>query len=269
MADLQPVITVLLGFLGALGGSVLNVVVHRGPALWGLTDAPHGAGRYDLFWPRSHCPSCGRTLNALELVPLLSWLVLKGRCRTCDATISPRYPALEALGLLCGLLASMLYAGPAAVIALGFLLLILGGAAVDAETGFLPDALTGPATWLALLGSVVGESVPPAAAITGAAIGYLAFRGVAAAYEAIRGQEGLGRGDAKLLAAGGAWLGPFALPVVIFAGALAGIAYAVVTGRAKAQAELRFGPFLGLGIVFAMFITAVLPGRVVPPWPFG
>ena len=265
----QLLFTVLLGVLGLLGGSVLNVVVHRGPALWGLAEAPEGEGRYDLAWPRSHCPACKRTLAPWELIPLASWLALRGRCRTCGAAIGARYPLLEALGLACGLLAALAHPGPAALPALLFFLLVLGAAAVDAETGYLPDALTGPATWTALLTAAFGLGAPPVAAITGAAAGYLAFRGVSGAYEAARGREGLGRGDAKLLAAGGAWLGPLALPVVVFAAALAGLSFALATGRREASSELRFGPFLGIGIAFAALITTVLPGRVVPPWPWG
>ena len=267
------VFTLALAVLGALGGSVLNVVVHRGPTVWGLTDAPARAGRYDLSWPRSHCPACARTLAPWELVPILSWLALRGRCRTCDARISPRYPTLEAIGLAWGLLAALSYPAPAALPALVFLLLVVGAAAVDAETGYLPDALTGPALWVGLLASAAGLTVPPAAAIIGAATGYLSFRGIAAAYQAARGQEGLGRGDAKLLAAGGAWLGPFALPLVVFAAAVAGLAFALATGRREASAAVRFGPFLAAGIALGIFTVAAVPdtlsGCVVPAWPFG
>ena len=266
--------TVALATLGALGGSVLNVVIHRGPVVWGLTDAPptHD-GRYDLSWPRSHCPACARTLAPWELVPTASWVALRGRCRTCGARISPRYPGVEAAGLALGILAALVYPGAAALPALLFLLLVLGAAMVDAETGYLPDALTGAALWTALLASAAGLSTPPAAAIIGAAAGYLSFRAIGDGYASLRGRDGLGRGDAKLLAAGGAWLGPLALPLVVFAAAIAGLAFALATGRRDAAAEVRFGPFLGAGIGLAALTTAALPdtlsGRVVPAWPFG
>ena len=256
-----------LAVLGLLGGSVLNVVRHRGPALWGLVPHEGEGPPPGLFAPRSRCPACGRTLSARDLVPIASWAWLRGRCRACGARISPRYPAIEALGLGCGLLAAWAHPGAAALPALLLLLLVLGAAVVDAGTGYLPDALTGLATWTALLAAAFGLSVPPAAAVTGAAAGYLAFRGVAAAYEGARGREGLGRGGAKLLAAGGAWLGPFALPLVVLAAALSGLAFALATGRREGGSSLRFGPHLAAGIVLAVAVTAALPGRVVPPWP--
>ena len=266
-------LTIALAVLGLLGGSVLNVVAHRGPRLWGLTDAPDGGGdsedRYDLFAPRSHCPACGRTLSPVELIPLLSWIGLRGRCRTCGARIGARYPAMEAAGLGAGVLCAFAYPGAAALPALLFCLLILGAAVIDAETGYLPDALTGPAVWTALLASAFGLGAPPAAAILGAAAGYLAFRAIAAAYEGARGREGLGRGDAKLLAAGGAWLGPLALPLVVFAAAAAGLAFALATGRREGGDAVRFGPFLAAGILLAIGVVAALPGRVVPAWPGG
>ena len=261
--------TVALAGLGTLGGSVLNVVIHRGPAAWGLAEGPAREGRYDLAWPRSHCPACARTLAPWELVPIASWLILRGRCRTCGARISARYPAVEAAGLALGVLAALAYPGAAGLFALLVFLLVLGAALIDAETGYLPDALTGPALWAALLASAVGLSVPPGAAILGAAAGYLSFRAVGDAYASLRGRDGLGRGDAKMLAAGGAWLGPLALPLVVFAAAVAGLAFALATGRREASAEVRFGPFLAAGIGLAALVTAALPGRVVPAWPFG
>lgn len=266
---MSVIFTVAFALLGALGGSVLNVVVHRGPSVWGLTDELPREGRYDLAWPRSHCPACERTLAPWELVPIASWLALRGRCRTCGARISPRYPLLETMGLALGVLAALAYPGAAALPALLFLLVVLGAAAVDAETGYLPDALTGLALWTALLASAAGLSVPPGAAIIGAAAGYLAFRLIGDGYATLRGRDGLGRGDAKLLAAGGAWLGPLALPLVVFAAAIAGLAFALATGRREGAAEVRFGPFLAAGIGLASLIIVMLPGRVVPVWPFG
>ena len=269
-AGLGSVFLVVLALLGLLGGSVLNVVIHRGPSIWGLADPPpRPGGGYGLWTPRSHCPACLRTLKPQDLVPLLSFAAVRGRCRGCEARIPARYPLVEAAGLGCGLLAALAYPGGAALPALLFGLLVLGAAIIDWRTGYLPDALVGPAAWTALLASALGLGVPPPASILGAAIGYLAFRGLADAYEAVRGREGLGRGDAKLLAAGGAWLGPLALPFVVLAAATAGLAFALASGRRGMGAELRFGPFLAAGIALVVMLDAALPGRVVPPWPWG
>ncbi|WP_031549675.1 prepilin peptidase [Parvularcula oceani] len=262
----------VFAILGLILGSFCNVVISRGPVLWGLSEEPRPQGPFDLSRPRSHCPSCKRTLAPAELVPLLSYAVLRGRCRQCGARIAGRYPLIELLGGLAGIAAVLCAPGVAgAAFLLGFLLLLLAAAAIDAETGYLPDALTGPALWLALLAAAAGLSVPPGAAIIGAAAGYAAFRGIAGGYAALRGREGLGRGDAKLLAAGGAALGPLALPFVVLASAacaLAVIAAAAARGRpVEGGTALRFGPYLAGGIALVLLAEAALPGRVVPPWP--
>ena len=257
----------VLAVLGLLGGSFANVVAHRGPVLWGLANRSSGAaGRYDLAWPGSHCPACGRGLRPHELVPVVSYLALRGRCASCGARIPPRYLALEALGGAAGLTAGLLFPLPDAILVLFLLLILATAATVDAETGYLPDALTGPALWLGLLASAAGFAVGPGAAILGAALGYLGLRAGEEAYRALRGRDGLGRGDAKLLAAGGAWLGPAALPFVVLLAALA--ALLVVGGQAArgrtvgGGTEVRFGPYLAGAIGLLALARGVLPPSV-------
>jgi prepilin signal peptidase PulO-like enzyme (type II secretory pathway) len=258
---------------GLLGASFLNVVIHRGPTIWGLTGGESDAG-LSLAAPRSHCPGCRRTLGPLELVPLASFLAQRGRCRGCGGTIPKRYPLVEAAGGIAGALAVLAFFDIAtATLALALFLCLIAAAVIDAETGYLPDALTGLALWLGLLASVAG-ALPPPAAILGAALGYLAFRLIGDAYAGLRGREGLGRGDAKLLAAGGAWLGPFALPLLVLLAALGGLA-AVGLRAARGEAvgagtPLRFGPFLAGATAFLLLARGLAPGlfgRVVPAWP--
>ena len=260
-------LSALLTLLGLVGGSFVGVVSARGPVRWGLIE---GDSR-SFVTGRSACDACGRRLGPLDLVPVLSFLVLRGRCRSCGARIPRRDLVIEMLGGAAGLIAALAFLPSVgtALAALVFLLSVLGAAAVDAETGYLPDALTGAATWTALVASALGiGGAPPAAAVLGAAVGYLALRLVADGYAVLRGREGLGLGDAKLLAAGGAWLGPLALPFVVLAAALAGlVAVALRPGRLDADASLRFGPYLAAGIALMAVIVAVLPGRIVPAWP--
>ena len=263
-------LSALLTALGLALGSFVGVVAARGPASWGLVpstpDGPDG-----FLTGRSRCEACGRTLAWFDLVPLLSFAALRGRCRCCGAAIPRRDLLAEALGGAAGLVCALVLMPdiPATLALLGFLLLLLAAALIDDRTGYLPDALTLPAVWLALLAAALGVGGTGAAgAILGAAAGYGALRGIADAYAALRGREGLGRGDAKLLAAGGAWLGPLALPLVLLLAAVAGLA-AVLLRRSPVTAatELRFGPYLAASIALASLLAAALPGRVVPAWP--
>ena len=262
-------LSALLALLGLLLGSFVGVVAARGPAVWGLVEA--GPASEGFVTGRSVCAACGVRLAWFDLVPLLSFAALRGRCRRCGAPIPRRDLAVEASGGLIGLLCALAFLPnvAAALAAMAFLLLLLGAAAIDAETGFLPDAMVLPALWGALLTSIAGlSSAPPGAAILGAAMGYGALRIVADGYALLRRREGLGRGDAKLLAAAGAWLGPLALPFVLLTASLAGLlAVALRPGRPQGDDALRFGPYLAAGTALLVLIDGVLPGRVVPAWP--
>ena len=218
-------------------GSLLGVLIRRLPA-----------GR-PVLWGRSVCESCGRPLGPADLVPLASYLALHGSCRHCGARIPPFHPVIELAALAVALSAIVPGDGVARIwagCALGWTLLAL--AWIDAEHLYLPDALTLPlvvagllATWFLAPGMLADHAL-------GAAVGWLALWAVAAAYRLVRGREGLGQGDAKLLAAAGAWLGWQVLPWVILLAALGGLAWALarqVRGQLLSAATvLPFGPCL-------------------------
>ena len=254
--------------LGLFVGSFLNVVIHRLPKMmergWNEQCAelagrePDAAPRYNLAVPRSACPSCGHAITAIENVPVLSWLALRGRCSACKARISPRYPVVElAAGALA--LAAVWQFGPTwkGLAACLFLWTLLALAFIDADTQLLPDDLTLPLLWGGLFATLFGLFVPLSSAVIGAIAGYLSLWTVYWLFKLVRGKEGMGYGDFKLLAAIGAWLGWPMLPQVVLVssvlGAVGGIAMIVARGRDRAS-PLPFGPWLaGAGVVALFF----------------
>ena len=258
--------------IGLCVGSFLNVVIHRLPKMMerGWADqcaelagrAPEPRPRYDLVAPRSACPACGQAIGALDNVPVLSWLALRGRCRACRAPISPRYPIVElAAGALA--LAAVWQFGPGAkgLAACALLWALLALAFIDADTQLLPDDITLPLLWGGLAANLFGLFVPLASAVIGAMAGYLALWAVYWLFKLIRGKEGMGYGDFKLLAALGAWLGWPMLPQIVLVssvlGAVGGILMIVLKGRDKAV-PLPYGPWLaGAGAVALFFGPAI------------
>jgi leader peptidase (prepilin peptidase)/N-methyltransferase len=250
---------VLTGMLGLLIGSSLNVVILRLPARMAAAwqrearevlqleaeEAPLPPG---IVREPSHCMHCQHRLAALDNIPLLSWLVLRGRCRYCGTRISAQYPLVE---LLCGVLSAVVVwkFGPTWAAAGGLLLTwtLIACAGIDVRTQLLPDQLTLPLLWLGLILALVPLFVGAKSAILGAAIGYLSLWSVYGLFKLLTGKEGMGYGDFKLLAALGAWMGPLALLPVILLSSLIG---AVVGGsmilarRHQAQVPIPFGPFL-------------------------
>ena len=222
-------------------GSFLGVLIRRLPR------------EHPDLWGRSACEACGHALGPLELVPVASFLTQRGRCRACHARIAGAHLAVELAALgVAGMAAAVAATGVQlwAGCALGWTLLAL--AWIDWERFWLPDALTLPLlaaglilAWLDTPWSLTDRAI-------GAIAGYLAFRIVGRVYLALRGREGLGEGDAKLLAAGGAWLGWAALPNVVLTAALAGIGMALLTrwrgATLSAATALAFGPALAVGI---------------------
>lgn len=219
-----------------IAGSVAGVLARR---------LPRGE---PVALARSACESCRTSLGPRDLVPLVSYVALRGRCRHCAAPIGRFHPAMELAALIIAGWAATVFGGDAlwASCLLGWMLLALG--VCDAGSFRLPDALTLPlllfglgATWWLTPEAIADHALA-------AALGYLAFRGVAALYRRYRGRDGLGQGDAKLLAAAGAWLGVAALPNVLLGGALAGLLFAgamAVRGqRVSAQMRVPFGPCL-------------------------
>ena len=261
--------------IGLCVGSFLNVVIHRLPKMMerGWADQcaelagrePEAKPRYDLMVPRSACPSCGHAITALENVPVVSWLALRGRCRACKAPISPRYPVVE---LVAGALAVAAIwqfgAGWKGFAACAFLWTLLALAFIDADTQLLPDDLTLPLLWGGLLANLFGLFVPLASAVVGAIAGYLVLWVVYWLFKLIRGKEGMGYGDFKLLAALGAWLGWSMLPQIVLVssvlGAAGGILTIVLKGRDK-TVPMPYGPWLagagGIALFFGPAINAM------------
>lgn len=253
---------VSLALLGLIVGSFLNVVIYRLPQMlerrW-RDDARRQlslsldevAPRYDLLLPPSSCPGCRRPIAAKDNIPLLSWLLLRGSARCCGWRIPWRYPLVELVGMLLFLLAGWLI--PVGWELAGALLLLpwlLALAAIDARTWLLPDVLTLPLLWLGLGFNLCDTFVPLAQAVAGAMAGYLLLWCLLWGFKLLRGMDGLGYGDLKLLAALGAWLGWQALPHLLLiaagGGVLATLIQRGITGRSVTQ-PLAFGPWLALG----------------------
>ncbi len=216
------------------------------------TDAP----RYDLVLPRSACPQCGHRLAALDNVPVVSWLALRGRCRHCSTPISPRYPIVEALtGAMFAGFALHFGATFALVAACVLGAALVAAAFIDLDTTLLPDDITLPLVWLGLLVNLPGTFVPLDEAVIGAVAGYGVLWTVYQAFRLLTGKEGMGFGDFKLLAAIGAFLGWKMLPVVILfssgVGAGVGIVLIVARGRDRGSA-IPFGPYLAAAGLLAM-----------------
>jgi len=200
---------------------------------------------------RSRCAGCGRKLEAVDLAPLLSYAVFKGRCRSCGVSIPWRYPAIETACLAIGVLSGLGQSGPEAFATalLGWWLLLI--ALLDAEHFWLPDILTVP-LGLAGLGVTIGLlGRPPAPYVIGAVVGYVALVLVSRGYAAIRRREGLGGGDPRLLGAIGAWVGWEALPSVLIWACAAGLSVAIARGVTRRRLDLAtplpFGVFLAIG----------------------
>jgi leader peptidase (prepilin peptidase)/N-methyltransferase len=219
-------------------GSFIGVVVRRYPA---------GEA---IGWTRSRCECCGRVLAPRDLVPLISWAATLGRCRYCHQRLSWFYPAIEVAALLIALISVAIDGTSRAWLdcLLGWWLLAL--AWIDLRQWVLPDVLTLPLIVVGLAAAAMFDPDNLLDRALGAAFGYLTLRGLAWIYRSVRQRDGLGAGDAKLLSAIGAWLGLAALPQVIFAAALGGLAAAAVLRvagiRLGAFSALPFGPFLAL-----------------------
>lgn len=232
--------------LGLLIGSFINVVIYRGPRLWGLVD---GEPRGSLAAPGSYCPACKKPIPWTGLAPIVSYIAQHGRCRSCGAKIALRYPVVEALGGVVALASVAVFGVTwAALGAAVFGWALLALAVIDLETGYLPDAITLPLIACGVLASAFNLIVPLGDSIVGAGAGYLTFRAIGIAYQSMRGRNGLGQGDAKLLAAIGAWGGWMILPAVVFAGALmtlTAIGIGALRGKqAPMDQPIAFGPGL-------------------------
>jgi leader peptidase (prepilin peptidase)/N-methyltransferase len=216
---------------------------------------PH-TERYNLMVPRSACPHCQHQITAMENIPVVSWLALRGKCSNCKAPISARYPAVELLtGALSALVVWRFGSGWAGLAALFFLYSLIAMTFIDADTQLLPDDLTYPLIWAGLLININGTFVPLQDAVIGAAAGYLALWSVYWLFKLATGKEGMGYGDFKLLAALGAWMGWTMLPTIILlssvVGAVVGICLIVFAKRGRNN-PIPFGPYLAAAGLIAL-----------------
>ena len=270
----QPVFLGLVFLLGLMIGSFLNVVIHRLPVMlersWreqcaelaGHDQIPD-SDRFDLIAPPSRCPECGHRITVWENIPVISFLVLRGKCSACDTRISMRYPLVElGTGVVSVLVAWRLGPGWPCLFALVFSWSLIALTGIDLDKKLLPDAITLPLLWLGLLVNLGTSSGPDGGAfasledaVTGAVAGYLSLWAVYHLFRLLTGKEGMGYGDFKLLAAIGAWLGWQYLPLTILlsavVGALLGGVALTVRGRGS-QTPIPFGPFLAAAGWIAM-----------------
>ncbi|HNC52456.1 MAG TPA: A24 family peptidase [Accumulibacter sp.] len=269
VADVDPtVFVVICGVFGLLVGSFLNVVIHRLPKMmerdWRAHCAELSGGKpapeketLSLLSPRSRCPNCGHGITAIENVPVLSWMFLRGRCSACQAPISPRYPLVEtASGVLCALAACHFAYGWATAGAMLFIWCLLALTCIDLDAHLLPDSITLPMLWAGLLFNLFATFTDLPSAVIGAVGGYLCLWSVYWAFKLTTGKEGMGYGDFKLLAALGAWLGWQMLPLTILLssllGAIVGTAL-IVTSKRGRSAPIPFGPYLAAAGLLALF----------------
>ena len=274
---------IVVAVFGLCIGSFLNVVIHRLPRMlergWreqcaelsGETaESSVPAPRYNLLVPRSQCPACGHRIGALENIPVVSYLFLRGHCRACNAAISARYPIVEML--TAGLtVAAIVRFGltPAGIAASVFLWTLVALTFIDFDTQLLPDNLTLPLLWAGLFVNIYGATplVSLRDAVIGAIAGYLVLWLIYWAFKLIRGKEGMGYGDFKLLAALGAWLGWQMLPLIVLlssvVGAAIGISLVAFKGRDH-QIPLAFGPYLAIAGAIALFFGRPLVALYLP-----
>jgi leader peptidase (prepilin peptidase) / N-methyltransferase len=246
--------------LGLVVGSFLNVVIHRLPIMlereWQSHCAELQGGQapasepYNLIVPRSRCPHCGHAIGAFENIPVLSYLLLRGRCRGCQAPISLRYPLIEIIsGILSGWLAWHYGFGWPALAALLLTWALLALAAIDLDKQLLPDKITLPILWLGLLFNLGHTFTDIRSALIGAVAGYLSLWCVYHGFRLLTRKEGMGYGDFKLFALLGAWLGWQSLPLIILiasaTGALVGITL-ILSRRAQRGIPIPFGPYLAV-----------------------
>lgn len=220
-----------------------------------------------LSRPRSHCPACGHRLRVHELIPVISWLWLRGRCSACGSRISLRYPVVEVTTAALFLLMGWRWEWqPVALLWSAWAATLVALALIDWDTMLLPDGGTLPLIWAGLGVAALGWTIHPASAIGGAALGWFSLWAVATLFKALTGRDGMGAGDFKLLAAVGAWLGPAMLVPVVLLASVSGAAVGLVM---KAHGGLRegryvpFGPFLAAG---GLLVAAVGSEQVLRWW---
>ena len=260
--------TLCWSVIGLMIGSFLNVAIYRIPimmqresenylALENDQPPPH-TERYNLVTPRSACSSCAHKLSLADNIPLLSFALLKARCRYCKARISWRYPSVELLtAVLSALVIWHLGSGVAGISGLILLWMLIAMSFIDLDTQLLPDELTLPLMWLGLLINLDGTFVPLRDAVIGAAAGYVFLWLVYWMFFAATGKEGIGYGDFKLLAALGAWMGWMLLPLIVLLSSVVGATVGLLMiafKRHHRDSPIPFGPFLATAGLLALLI---------------
>lgn len=256
----------LVFIISLMVGSFLNVVIYRLPIMmersWQQefqnyfqstqqsTSIDENLERFDLVKPDSTCPNCGHRIRAWENIPVISWLMLRGKCAKCSAAISIRYPLVElGTALLSVWVASFFGFGVASLVAVVVTWMLIAMTFIDIDKMLLPDELTLPLLWLGLIISLGEVFVTPADAIIGAAAGYLSLWSVYWGFKLLTGKEGMGYGDFKLLAALGAFTGWQGLPTIVIlsslVGAVVGITLILLKKNESSQA-IPFGPYLAV-----------------------
>ncbi|GAB3093023.1 prepilin peptidase [Aestuariicella hydrocarbonica] len=251
----------LTTLLGLVIGSFLNVVIHRIPIMmqkeWKrdccellAIESQQEDGTYNLLKPDSHCPKCKTPIKPWQNIPILSFLLLKGKCNQCSEPISARYPLVELVtGLLSGYIAFSLGYSAVAIAALLLTWTLIALTMIDVDHQLLPDNLTLPLLWLGILVNTQGLFTDLQSSVIGAIAGYLVLWSVFWLFKILTGKEGMGYGDFKLLAALGAWMGWQALPLIIIlsslVGAVIGVAGILIQGRDK-NVPIPFGPYLAI-----------------------
>lgn len=262
-----------IGLVSLCVGSFLNVVIYRLPLMMQRewqgecrllleselnsnkknTNEPLNSdlnSTFNLVKPNSTCPKCKTAIKAWQNIPIISWLFLKGKCASCSNPISARYPIVEAITALLSLVvAYKLGATEQALLYIAITWALVALTFIDIDHMLLPDQITLPLVWLALIAAVLGYTVTPADAIIGAACGYLSLWSVFWLFKLLTGKEGMGYGDFKLLAVFGALLGWQSLLTIILlssvVGAIIGIALLTIQGKDKAT-PIPFGPYLAI-----------------------
>ena len=272
----SPILFIGISFvLALLIGSFLNVVIYRLPIMmerdWRaqceeIAETPAAelpTGRFDLVAPRSRCPACGHTITAMQNIPVISYLVLGGKCAGCQAPISRRYPIIELLSaVMTAIVAWRFGFGWEAAAAILMTWALIAISVIDIDHQIIPDSISLPLIWAGLFLSLFHESagaeilfVGPSTAIAGGLAGYLSLWSIYHLFRLLTGKEGMGYGDFKLLAALGAWLGWQMLPLIIllsaFVGAIVGVAL-IAFKRQDRSAPIPFGPYLAAAGWIAM-----------------
>jgi leader peptidase (prepilin peptidase)/N-methyltransferase len=269
----QPGLSIALLALGLVVGSFLNVVIYRLPKImeseW-RRDSAEILGQPEpeeeplsLAFPGSQCPGCGSDIKPWHNIPVISYLALRGICAQCSASISIRYPIVEALTaaiwIACGITFGVSYALMGAMILTAVLICLT---AIDLDTQLLPDSLTLPLIWIGLLLNLSGTYTTLESAVLVAVAGYLSLWSVYWGFKLLTGKEGMGYGDFKLLAALGAWFGIGAIPTLILASSLVGAVVGIlliVSGNQGRDTPMPFGPFLaGAGLLHLFFPNLLL-----------